>query len=53
MLDLDVFTRRVKPQIPRKKLLLAIRSLLKFHVLQFDDACFRQMEGGAMENLFI
>ena len=43
----------MKPDWPRKQLLVAMRLLLKCNVFQFDDAYFRQIEGGSMGNPFI
>ena len=52
MVALGNFIYRVKPGWPRNQLLLAIRLPLKCYVFQFDDTCFRQIEGDAMGNPF-
>ena len=49
---LDSFVFKVKPIWPRRQLILSIMVLLKCNVFQFDDAFFRQIEGGAMGNPF-
>ena len=50
---LDAFIFKVKPGWPRKQLCLATKLLLKCNLFQFDDAYFRQTEGGAMEIILI
>ena len=52
ILELDTFVFKAQPNLTRRQLLLAIRSLFKCNEIQFHYAFFRQTEEEAKANSF-